>query len=69
MPPGSATDLGNLHHSQGFAFWKHVERHSETYGDASISLDYLRALPDWHVLEYDSTVLDPYQVCIVARPQ
>lgn len=62
-----------VHHSKGFAFTAHPPRDpslgESTYGDTSISLDYIaRNWTDWEVVGVDWQLHDPYQTVVFLKP-
>ena len=54
------------HHERGFANRVHNGR--THYGDTSMSLQYVSALPGWKFLRYDHSLTDPNQIAIVVTP-
>lgn len=56
------------HAAGGFAYVGHNGPEGATYGDASISFDWLRRLPGWRFAGYERSLLDPYQVVAALRP-
>ena len=61
------------HKTRGFAFTPHDRAPVDgdiTYGDTSISLEYLRSnLPDWEVSGIDVFLQDPFQTLVFLRPR
>lgn len=62
-----AEKASQMHQNRGFAFLPIEGRPHPTFGDTSISIDYLRALDGWILHSYDWAVADPQQlrVCLV----
>lgn len=60
------------HRKYGFAFHPHVRPAVEgdvTYGDTSMSLEFLRNhFNQWQVLQFDRSLDDPYQLVVFLRP-
>ena len=60
------------HHARGFAFVPHdkpLVDGAVTYGDTSITLDYIREnWMSWHVCGYDHNVQDKLQITVFLRP-
>ena len=72
LPAGETIDnLRQTHLDRGFAFAPHNRAPIEgeiTYGDASISIEYIkRNWTDWQV-EATETAADPYQILVFLRP-
>jgi hypothetical protein len=63
------------HNTQGFAFLPYnrvpieVEGKPDiSYGDASMSLDYIRKnFPDWEIIDTDYHLADPYQIIVALK--
>ncbi|MBC7284274.1 class I SAM-dependent methyltransferase [Hoeflea sp.] len=64
----SAKGLIEQHRSKGFAF-EQEGPHVEHYGNASISLDYLKRLENWDFIAYDWTYHDPWQMVVALKPR
>jgi SAM-dependent methyltransferase len=68
----SPQDLLEEHRRNGFAFVPHQREPIDgdiTYGDASISIDWLtREFPEWKIETFDSSPKDPYQRRVFLRP-
>lgn len=60
------------HRAKGFAFSPHNRELIEgevTYGDTSITLDWLaREFPQWKLKSYDRSLADPYQILLFLQP-
>lgn len=71
---GSISDAAALekaHNDFGYAFAPHAREAIDgdiTFGDASVTLDYLRSIPDWQLLRWDRSIADAYQVIVFLRP-
>ncbi|RUY52067.1 class I SAM-dependent methyltransferase [Mesorhizobium sp. M7A.F.Ca.CA.001.14.1.1] len=55
------------HRRHGFAYLPHGGVEGETYGDISCEIDFLRG-GGWAVVGHDRSVLDPFQVSVLMRP-
>lgn len=62
-----AQEMVEQHRSEGFAYVAHGGAKGETYGDASISLDYFAQRPEWKLLGHDWSRIDPYQVSVLLQ--
>lgn len=58
--------LAERHRKEGFAF--HPAKSDPTWGDASISREYLSRLPGWRVVRMGRSLVDPYQIVVSLRP-
>lgn len=60
------------HERRGFAFMPHEREAINgeiTYGDTSISFDYIaNQYPEWKLLGYDYNLIDPYQLIVFLAP-
>lgn len=69
----SASQLIDAHNRHGFAFFPHNRAPIDgdvTYGDTSISLDYIKARwTDWEVVGIDHNRGDYYQMLVLLRPR
>ncbi|MCA8953737.1 MAG: hypothetical protein KDE27_29770 [Planctomycetes bacterium] len=69
--PDSERYLGQ-HRTTGFGFYPHNLLPVDgdlTYGDTSMSLDYLRnGFPDWRVVGFDDRYVDPCQQIVYLVP-
>jgi len=67
-----ASDMIKIHDETGFAFLPHKRAPIDgdiTYGDASISLDYLhKNFPQWKLQTVEYKIIDPYQVILFLTP-
>jgi 2-polyprenyl-3-methyl-5-hydroxy-6-metoxy-1,4-benzoquinol methylase len=67
-----ASDMVRVHDEKGFAYTPHNLPPIEndiTYGDTSISIDYLNSnFPQWRVVCVDYNLIDPYQVILFLKP-
>lgn len=69
QPNLSGTDPAPLidkHLKEGFAFLQ--SKDEPTWGDASISREYLSGLPGWRLVKMGRSLIDPYQVVVLLRP-
>jgi SAM-dependent methyltransferase len=61
------------HRSKGFSFVPQVRPPIDgevTYGDTSISFDWLvREIPEWSLVGYDRSFDDPYQILVFLKPR
>jgi len=61
------------HDDHGFAFAPHVRAAVDgevTYGDASLSLDWLKQhATDWRMVGYDRNLIDPLQILVYLVPE
>jgi 2-polyprenyl-3-methyl-5-hydroxy-6-metoxy-1,4-benzoquinol methylase len=68
----NAGSLENVHRTTGYAYVPQPgNAGSDDYGDASINLDSLNALlskTGWRLHELDRSMVDPYQVFVIALP-
>jgi SAM-dependent methyltransferase len=63
--------IKRTHREQGFAFSPHARKAGEeaTYGDASITLEYIQThWTDWVLAGIDVCIQDPYQTIVFLRP-
>jgi methyltransferase family protein len=74
FPPGmDAPALRARHAETGFAFVPHNRAPIDgdvTFGDTSISLDYVRRQwTEWHLAGHETNRVDPYQLILFLRPR
>ena len=74
FPPGTdARTMAARHAESGFAFVPHNRAPIDgdvTFGDTSISLDYIRRQwTDWHLAGHETNRVDPYQLVLFLRPR
>ena len=63
-----AEQLMSLHNRAGFAFRPHINRADVTFGDTSLSLEYIqRNFPALRVAKIERTQLDPYQLLVFLK--
>jgi Methyltransferase domain len=72
FPPGTdARTMHTLHAEKGFAFIPHQREPIAgdiTFGDTSISLDYVRRhWTEWHLAGHETNRIDPYQLILFLR--
>ena len=65
--------LRRLHDASGFAFlphaWNTIENEEPTYGDTSMSFDWIRDnLTGWTIVAVDRSLDDAYQIYVFLRP-
>jgi SAM-dependent methyltransferase len=67
-----AAEMIRIHDKNGFAFIPHNRPRIDgdiTYGDASISIDYIhRNFPQWKLIMVEYNIVDPYQVILFLKP-
>lgn len=76
VPKGLSDDerqsLKSCHLSNGFAFLPHGFKPVDgdvTYGDTSMSIDYVRGtFADWKIVGHEATLDDPYQRIVYMQP-
>ena len=75
MNPEAGVDAGAMmatHEQSGFAFAPHHRIAIDgdiTYGDTSISIDYIRAyFPRWQIVSEHHDPADPFQILLFLRP-
>jgi hypothetical protein len=68
VPESDRLALTACHESDGFAFWPHVRERVDgdiTYGDTSMSLEYLQKnFPKLTIVSIERTLDDPYQLLV-----
>lgn len=66
------SQMTKAHDERGFAYWPHNLPPIDgevTYGDTSMSLDYVRTrFPDWAIEKLEWNAVDPYQTVLFLRP-
>ena len=63
-----AEQFMSLHNRAGFAFKPHIDRADVTFGDTSLSLEYIqRNFPALRVAKIERTQLDPYQLLVFLK--
>ena len=67
-----AAEMIKIHDENGFAFFPHKRFPVEgdiTYGDASISLDYVnKHFSQWKLTMVEYNIIDSYQVILFLKP-
>ena len=63
-----ADQRASQHDQTGFSYVPHGGAEGNDYGDASISMDYLKRLPDWQFAGYEFSSTDSYQIPVILRP-
>lgn len=64
-----SAQMKSLHSSTGFAFLSKNPGDEATYGDTSISIDYIRRrFPDWRIVAVDWNACDHFQVLVFLQP-
>ncbi len=65
-----ASVMEEIHDRNGFAFLPHdgAASFGNTYGETTVSPDYLKDIEGWEFVCYDRLVSDPYHLLIVMRP-
>lgn len=64
-----ADEMARRHEADGLAHVPNAKATTQTYGDTTVSLDWLRsALPDWHLARYERSIQHRYQIAVFMRP-